>query len=86
MITLKIILIGQSNQLPSMSGEWERVKPRLTKYGSINANPGQDSNDFGNIAYVTGNGNPGAACDNVATVCKNLYLHQWICQALICLN
>ncbi|HMU05776.1 MAG TPA: T9SS type A sorting domain-containing protein, partial [Saprospiraceae bacterium] len=50
---------------PSMSGEWERVKPRLTKYGSINANPGQDSNDVGNIAYVTGNGNPGAACDDV---------------------
>lgn len=50
---------------PSMSGEWERVKPRLTKYGSINANPEQDSNDFGNIAYVTGNGNPGAACDDV---------------------
>ncbi len=49
----------------NMSGEWERVKPRLTKFGNINANPGKDSDDAGNIAYVTGNGTPGAACDDV---------------------
>ena len=48
-----------------MNGEWERVKPRLTKFGNINANPGKDSDDVGSLAYVTGNGIPGAACDDV---------------------
>lgn len=50
---------------PDMAGEWERVRPRGTKFGTIQANPELDSDDDGNIAYVTGNGIPGAGCDDV---------------------
>ncbi|HLO53466.1 MAG TPA: choice-of-anchor B family protein [Saprospiraceae bacterium] len=50
---------------PDMAGEWERVIPRLTNFGEIIANPSTDSDDFGVIAYVTGNGISGAACDDV---------------------
>lgn len=54
----------QSNA--GMLGAWTRAKPRKTEYllGQI-ANPGDDSDDIGNMAYVTGNGMPGAAVDDV---------------------
>ena len=47
-------------------GSWVRAVPRPTYYiqGEA-ANPGNDSDDQGNVAFVTGNGINGASCDDV---------------------
>jgi choice-of-anchor B domain-containing protein len=49
-----------------MTGKWVRALPKQTEYTTgIIANPGFDSKDAGNYAYITGNGNGGAGCDDV---------------------
>lgn len=50
----------------NVSGSWVRTYPRGTDSDTgQKANPDSDSDDEGRIAYVTGNGMPGAACDDV---------------------
>lgn len=47
-------------------GAWVRAIPRATEYiNNQTANPGLDSDDTGQRAYVTGNGLKGAGCDDV---------------------
>ncbi len=54
------------NSTSGMSGQWVRAIPNETNYtNDVVANPGSDSNDNGKYAYVTGNGLPGAGCDDV---------------------
>lgn len=49
-----------------VQGGWVRTVPRGTLSGDgFWANPNQDSDDQGNIAWVTGNGIPGANCNDV---------------------
>lgn len=51
---------------PGMTGIWERAIPAGTDYFGQISNPDMDDlDDFGNYAYVTGNGNQGAACNDV---------------------
>ncbi len=54
------------NSTQNMPGAWVRAIPRQTEYliGEI-ANPRVDAEDFGQWAYVTGNGIPGAGCEDV---------------------
>ncbi len=47
-------------------GRWTRAVPREINSLGITSRPGYDSNDFGNMAYITGNGIPGAACDGLS--------------------
>jgi len=54
-----------ANSTANMTGEWVRAKPRQTLYFGVEANPGQDSRDDGELCYVTGNGLPGGACDDI---------------------
>ncbi|MBC7886075.1 MAG: choice-of-anchor B family protein [Saprospiraceae bacterium] len=55
----------QVNSTQGMSGGWVRSIPKQTEYLTKIANPGVDSDDPGNFAYVTGNGIRGAGCDDV---------------------
>ncbi len=50
----------------NMSGKWVKGIPKQTEFlnGEI-SNPGVDSDDYGNEAYVTANGIPGAGCADV---------------------
>lgn len=54
------------NSTQNMGGSWVLATPRKTEFnpGQI-ANPDSDSDDVGIKAYVTGNGAPGAGCDDV---------------------
>lgn len=48
------------------AGQWTRAIPRKVLYIDDQvSNPGSDSGDQGSRAFVTGNGLPGAACDDV---------------------
>lgn len=48
------------------TGDWVRDFPNGTDFNGVNANPGVDVNaDFGEMAYVTGNGGGGAGDDDV---------------------
>ncbi|MBK9257347.1 MAG: choice-of-anchor B family protein [Saprospiraceae bacterium] len=49
-----------------MTGEWERAIPRQTEYFDAIAAPGSDDqDDYGDYAFVTENGQPGAACADI---------------------
>ena len=51
---------------PNMTGSWVRAIPRGTDYFGKQAQTGMDDpDDFGPYCFVTGNGTPGAACDDV---------------------
>jgi choice-of-anchor B domain-containing protein len=54
------------NSTQGMAGAWVLAAPRKTQFnlGQI-ANPGEDADDNGIKAFVTGNGAPGAGCDDV---------------------
>lgn len=43
------------------SGFWERDTPKISSWGSIIANPGHDSDDKGEQAYITGNNDYGVS-------------------------
>lgn len=47
------------------SGDWERGVPNGTTYDGQECNPGYDSGDCGDMAYVTGNGGGQAGDDDV---------------------
>lgn len=47
------------------SGDWERGIPVETTYSGAVCNPGNDSQDCGEIAYVTGNGGGQAGDDDI---------------------
>jgi choice-of-anchor B domain-containing protein len=47
------------------TGDWERDLPEGTSFQGEDSNPGDDSNDCGNQAYVTGNGGGGAGNDDI---------------------
>ncbi|GAB5415932.1 MAG: hypothetical protein Crog4KO_07130 [Crocinitomicaceae bacterium] len=47
------------------TGDWERGEPNGTTYQGEDANPGVDSDDCGNQAYVTGNGGGQAGSDDI---------------------
>lgn len=47
------------------TGDWERGVPVGTSYQGEDSNPGDDSNDCGNQAYITGNGGGGAGGDDI---------------------
>ncbi len=47
------------------TGDWERGVPNGTTYQNQASNPGIDSDDCGNMAYVTGNGGGQAGSDDI---------------------
>lgn len=47
------------------TGDWERGVPVGTDYQGTESNPGYDSQDCGEMAYVTGNGGGGAGSDDI---------------------
>ena len=54
------------NNSSGVNGAWERATPRRTDSGTGKiSNPNNDSDDAGSFAFVTGNGLPGAACNDV---------------------
>jgi len=46
-------------------GRWVRATPREINSLGITSRPGTDSKDLGSMAFITGNGAPGAACDGL---------------------
>lgn len=57
--------LGWTEAGNAATGDWERGVPVGTDYNGDNANPGNDANDCGTMAYVTGNGGGQAGNDDV---------------------
>lgn len=57
--------LGWSESGNATTGAWERGLPVGTSYQGQDANPGADSQDCGNMAYVTGNGGGQSGDDDI---------------------